>query len=149
MILKKQLDIFRNIFNNHLVVNEVMVCELWEVEGNLKPGILYPLIVIDLVSTSQTVNSLQRTYRVLCMDILLKDKSNSEDVLSDSEYILTNFIKTLRDPGDGLELDDMELINEPLLEPFKEEFGDWCSGYSVEITVESGFDNNPCITLQE
>jgi hypothetical protein len=150
MILKKQLDAFRYLFNTHVSVKEVLVCEPWEIEGHLKPGLLYQLIVITPVSTLQTLNSLQRTYRIICMDTLTKDKSNEEDVLNDCEYVLNKFITLLRDQDDVMDAyGDITLINEPLLEPFKEEFGDWNAGYTTEVVIESGFDNNHCITLRQ
>jgi hypothetical protein len=148
MNLKNQFDALRYYVNFHQLVKTILICETWEIEGNLKPGIEYPLMVFVPVSSLPIEGVMQRTYRVLVMDQLRKDKLNEEDVMNDCEKILSVFITNLKEDGIHLgHYEDIGLVGDPLLEPFKEEFGDWCAGYQGEIVLEAPMDNNPCITL--
>lgn len=112
--------------------------ELWEIEGNLKPA--PDSLILWLNPTNSTVNDnqVERQFNMLCMGRVLKDKTNEQEVLSDSEQVLWDMIKVIKNG------DDTDVNGTPSLTPFKEEFGDWMAGWNAEIIIVTDFDNNPC-----
>ena len=148
MNLKQQFDALRGYVATHQILKTILICEAWEIEGNLKPGIEYPLIVFTPTSSTVYENAVHRSYRVIVMDQLNREKTNEEDVLNDCEKILSVFINEARLDGiHPLHYETIVLVGDPIIEPFKEEFGDWCAGYQGEIVLETSIGNNPCITL--
>jgi len=131
---------------NDTLLKEFHYCEPWEIEGNLKPGTLYPLLIVNCESTTVTDNTILRSFRFMVMDIVSKDKSNENDVLSDTEFALTWLINDIKcdRPNNPAGFDEMTVIGDPVIEQFKEEFGDWCAGWSGVVTIETNNINNPC-----
>lgn len=144
MTYNQIITLFRGITNSSKLINSFGTGELWEIEGNIKPGTRYPLIWVVPVSATVTNQTVNRTFTFLCMDMVNKDKSNEQEVLSDTELGLQDFIKVLR-----MESDSYTLLNEPTMFPFIEEFGDWCAGWRVDFEIETDFNSNDCDTTFE
>jgi hypothetical protein len=139
MTFNQIITLFSDWAGNHLQIKTFGNGEEWEKEGILKPGILYPMFY-TIPTTSQTFeNTKQRSFKVICFAQVKKDKTNEQEVLSDTEQIIDDFIKYLR-----YEDEDFNLIGEPVMTPFKEDFGDWCAGWETEIIIETVFNNNSC-----
>lgn len=113
--------------------------EEWEAEGILKAGIVYPIFYTVPISSQTFENTVQRTFKVICFGQVKKDKTNENEVISDTESIIQDFIKFLK--YDSV---DIDLIGEPTVTPFKESFGDWCAGWEGDIVIETVFTNNNC-----
>lgn len=112
--------------------------ELWEVEGNLKPAMDNLIVWAAPVTSTVEDNQNLRTFNLLCMGRPHKDKSDEQEVLSDSEAVLKDIIKALRFS------DNYDIQGTVTLTPFKEDFGDWLTGWNAEITIVSDESNNPC-----
>jgi len=112
--------------------------ELWEIEGNLKPAPDSLMIWLNPVNSVVNDNQLDRQFNMLCMGRVKKDKSNEQEVLSDSEQVLWDMIKVIKDN------EDTDVNGSPTMTPFKEDFGDWLTGWNAEIIITTDFDNNPC-----
>lgn len=150
MTINQQLIWFRHIVSNTEVKNikQFMYCENWEIEGNLKPGTLYPLLVANCEATQINDNSVVRTWRFMLMDRVLKDKSNEEHVLSDTEFTLSTLFNLFKN-GNDVDVfpiigKNITVVGDPVIEPFKEEFGDWCAGWQGTINLETENVNDPC-----
>lgn len=139
MTLNQSLTLFGNIAAAHYQIKDFAYGELWELNGEIKPGISYPLMFVVPIDSTTTDQTQQRRFLVLVCDRPKKDKSNEAEILSDSEQILNDVVKTFRN-----ESDDYELIGDPVLIPFKEDFGDWLSGYRTELVIQSDFNSNYC-----
>ncbi len=139
MTYNQTIDLFETWCNNHLQVKTFGNGEEWEAEGILKAGILYPIFYAVPVSSLTGENVVQRTFKIICFGQVKKDKSNENEVISDTEQIIHDFIKYLR--YDSM---DFDLIGEPTMTPFKESFGDWCAGWECEVVFETIFQNNNC-----
>lgn len=139
MTYNQIITLFRGIASASKYIHTFGTGELWEIDGIIKPGIKYPLLWCEPLSSEIQEQIQIRTFRFICMDVVNKDKSNEQEVLSDTELGLEDLIKVLR-----MESDDYTLINNPTLEPFKEEFGDWCAGWRAEFQIELNFNSNDC-----
>ena len=93
-------------------------------------------IPVDSTTAEQTKT---RTFTLLVFRKVDKAKKYETDILSNCEQILDDIIKILRN-----ESNDYEVTNEPVLVPFKEEFGDWCAGWRADVSILSDFNNNYC-----
>ena len=139
MTFNQIITLFRNISNAHKQLKSFGVGEAWEVEGFIKPGIIYPMLWI--IPTSSTTNESVkiRTFTCLVMGQVKKDKTNEQEILSDCEQIGDDIIKILLNNSS-----DYDLMNTPQMFPFKEDFGDWLAGWKFDIEIETAFANNPC-----
>lgn len=136
---------YNNIINNlkaYCTANEQIKTfgtgEEWEAEGILKPGIIYPIFYAIPIDSTNGLQTKQRKFNFICFDIVAKDKSNEQDVLSDTEQILDDIIRYIQNN------DDIGLIGEPVLIPFKEKYGDFCAGWATEVIIETEFNSNDC-----
>jgi hypothetical protein len=139
MTLNNSKALFQNIATAHYNLNGFGFGRLFEVNGEIKPGITYRCLWVVPISTVVTDQTVQRTFNVMVLDLVKKDKSNRDEVWSDCEQDLNDVIKILRN-----ESDDYELIGEPELNPIDEAHGDWLAGYGTTLTVQSDFNNNYC-----
>ncbi len=103
-----------------------------------RKGLLYPLFFAIPEDSTDLIQTKQRRFSIRCFDIVKKDKSNEQEVLSDTEQDLDDFIRYCRNT------DDFLLINEPVMTPFKESYGDWCAGWACEVIIETDFNSMDC-----
>jgi hypothetical protein len=125
--------------NNHLQIQTFGNGEEWEVNGTIKAGTLYPIFFAVPVSSQTFENTIQRTFRVFCFGQVKKDKTNENEILSDTESIVHDFVKYLK-----YDNDDIGIIGDPSMTPFKEDFGDFCAGWECELIIETNFANGQC-----
>jgi hypothetical protein len=139
MTYNQIITLLNNIAVAHKQLKSFATGELWEVEGNIKPGIIYPMLFAVPVTSITTTNSKLRTFTLLVFGQVKKGKSDEQEILSDCESILDDIIKILLN-----ESNDYDLIGDPVLNPFKEDLGDWCAGWRADIQIETHFNNNYC-----
>jgi hypothetical protein len=137
---------FRSLFNNiataHKQINSFGFGELWEVEEYMNKDVTYPLLWVQPVNSTTGLQVQTRTFRFLVIDLVSKQEEDNDyttEVWSDTELILNDIIKILR-----MESDSYNVVGEPLLEPFKEEFSDWTSGWRSDIVIETDLNSNYC-----
>lgn len=132
--------LFQNIASGHYQLQgRFGFGNLFEVNGNMKPGIHYPCLWVVPVNSTTLDQTQQRTFNILSLGRLDKDKNNRDEVWSDCELILNDVIKILRN-----ESDDYEVVGDPVLEPFDEQYGDWLGGWAAQVVIQTQFDNNYC-----
>lgn len=137
MKLKDEIEYIEGVCLSHNEVNTFKFLEPWEVLGFIKPGLNYPLVMLNPTTTSYGQQVILRSYTLTVMDQPRKKVDNVLQVQSDCENILIELINQI------VYLDeDLMIVGEPSGSIFKENFGDWCAGASVEITVESNNSGN-------
>lgn len=141
MTYNQIISLFRGIVTASKYLQTFGTGELWEMEGIIKPGIKYPLLWCQPITSVVEQQRKIITFRFLCMDIVNKDKTNEQEVLSDTMLGIEDLIKVLR-----MESDNYTLITDPTLEPFIEEFADWCAGWRTDLQIEFDFNSNDCDT---
>lgn len=132
-------DLFSNIATAHKQINDYGFGEEWEIEEKMNKEVKYPLFYVIPTGSTTLLQTKRRRFRLVICDMVNKDKSNIVEVWSDTEQMMDDLIKILR-----LESDEYELVNEPVLLPFKEVYSDWSAGYECEVEIETQFNNNYC-----
>ena len=134
--------LFENIAIAHKQINTNGFGEMWEIEELTNKDITYPCLFVVPIDSTTMEQTQRRTFRLLAFDMVKKgdvDNSQGTEVWSDTEQILNDIIKILRK-----ESDSYDLIGDPLLQPFKEEFSDWATGWRTDVVIESELNSNYC-----
>lgn len=139
MTYNEVIELFQSIATAHKQIKSFGTGELWEVEGTIKPGIIYPMFYAVPTQTVYQENIVVRSFTLLAFGQVKKDKTDEQEILSDCELILHDIAKILR-----YESEDYNLIGDPTMFPFKEDFGDWCTGWRMDIQLETNASNNYC-----
>ncbi len=134
--------LFDNIATAHKQINTNGFGEMWEIEELTNKDITYPCLFVVPIDSTTMEQTQRRTFRLLAFDMVKKgdvDNEQGTEVWSDTEQILNDIIKILRK-----ESDSYDLIGDPLLQPFKEEFSDWATGWRTDVVIESELNSNYC-----
>lgn len=134
MTLKEQVAYIENICLSHKMIKQFVFCEAWEVLALIKPGIKYPLAMLNPSPGELLANTVNRGYVLTIMEQPNKqiNADNTLQIQSDCEGYIQDILNKIV-------FDDEELmiINQPSIEIFKENFGDWCAGAMASLVVET------------
>lgn len=139
MTLNNIIQLFQNIVTAHYNLRGFGFGNIFEINGSLKPGLNYPLlwlVPLDVTTTDQTKQS---RFLVLVLDLVKKDQTNRDEVWSDTQEVILDVIKILRN-----ESDDYNLVGDPITFPVAEQHGDWLNGWQSELTIETNLNSNYC-----
>jgi len=124
---------------SHKMVSQVKYGFLTDADD--LPEITPPTIyIVPGLTTVPREGVFQLNYQLICMDLLLPDKSNLANVLSDCHGILIDIYSKLLyiDSNDSWGIQTGTTIT-----PFQERFKDYCGGYTMSINITT-FQSN-CI----
>ena len=111
----------------------------------------FPLVWANVQNANMTSQGesatglLQINMQLLFMDLVHKDETNENDVLSDTLQIATDFITELQDSTEFLTYKYVVDINGSL-EPFTERFDEEVSGWSLSLTFNVPYSAN-CLVV--
>ncbi len=110
-----------------------------------------PVYTKCYVVPGQTVlaqNRLQYNFSIVICDLINNDRSNQEDVMSDTLEIIKD-VWTILYQSYTAEYGDFSLDYEPLwnsnVQPFLESYETLLGGWTMNITIEQPFDYNNCV----
>jgi len=140
------IERFRLFAAGHKFIKTFGTGEEWEIEtlktgeevAYLRKGVLYQLFYAIPKDVTGLGATDQWRFEVSVMDIVKKDKSNEQEVLSDTRQTLKDFEIFCRDST------DITLVGDPVAVPFKESYGDWCAGWSQEMVFETDTSTSLC-----
>lgn len=137
---------YKTLFNNiqaaHQQLNSFGFGEAWQIEELMNKQITYPCMFVCPISSLNNDQTQQRTFRILIFDLVKRDDVDNDqctEVWSDTEQILNDVLKILRN-----ESDSYDLVGDVSCEPFMQEFTDWVTGYKADIVIESELNSNYC-----
>lgn len=139
MTFNQMIALFRSVSTAHEQIHSFGFGEEWEINGAAEEDRKYVkwwVIPIDSITKEQT---LERTFEFLVFDLVKKDESNEEEVSSDTEQIIHDLIKILKN-----ESDNYNVTNEPQAFYFTEKYADDVSGWRCLVTIETDFASNYC-----
>ena len=139
MTLNQQKQLFQNIATAHDMINGFGFGNLFEKNGNVKDGLEYNLLWVVPTGSTIAEQTIIRTYNLLVLGQIQKDKSNRDEVWSDCEKIASDIVKIFRN-----ESDDYNILGEPQFLPIDESDADWLAGYGGTVTIETEFASNYC-----
>lgn len=139
MTLNNCIYLFKNIVSSHYMLKGFGFGNLFEINGQMKPGLQYYLLWVIPLESTTTEQTKQRKFSLLTLGLVKKDLSNRDEVWSDTEQCMDDIIKILRNESDAY-----NLIGEPSYVPVTEQHGDWVTGWQTEIVLETDFNSNYC-----
>ena len=135
-----QLQITDRLINtcqSHKMVNQVLYGFLTDIDDlpDFDPPTIY---IIPGVASVPREGVFQYNYQILCMDMLLPDKSNFRDVISDTQGILMDiYSKLLYIDGN----DTWSVQTGSSFTPWQERFKDYMAGSTLNLNILTFQDN--------
>lgn len=107
--------------------------ELADIEELISDAQTFPILWSNLIDIQYPLeNRKQYNFNILIFDILKNDKSNEQEVWSDSIQIAEDFVRFLNHNA----TDKYEVIGTPIINTFTERFTDFVAGCNLNITIE-------------
>jgi hypothetical protein len=134
-------DLFREITNAHYQLNTFGSGELSEADLNvmLSDSPNYPMLWLTPVDVQTANNTINYGINLLVLDIVDKDKSNEQQVLSDNLQIALDIVRILRYTED-----EFNIVDEPVITPFAGRYSEWVAGWAIETNIQVDFQQNDC-----
>lgn len=111
-----------------------------DIQATLKKNINYPFMYLIPLDDTVRENTNDARVGVIIVDLVKEDQRNQLEVLSDTNLIVKDIIKILRNE----EVSNIQVLDEPTMEPFKERYADDTTGWVVEMSLQINFPNNYC-----
>lgn len=133
------VTLLETIATNHFQIRGFGFGDPWEYLGSTTPKT--PLMWGMLGNTSKTSTEITYNYKLLVFDLVKRDESNENEVLSDTHRIIFDIIAILDSP-DYYNSFTFSASNQ--LEPFTERFDNSVSGWAVDIAFRVPIENDVC-----
>lgn len=135
--LNQVIQDLQTIQENHLQLNSFFFGDIADL-GTERPE-QYPLLFADVAPSNFTYKVIGLNIQLMVMDIVKKDLSNENDVMSDTLRMMEDVIIKLRDPS------RIYLIEDSItLTPFMDSQGDEVAGWTAQITLKIPSNYNEC-----
>ena len=135
--LNQLIGKLQTIATNHEQINSFFFGDIADL-GTEKP-MQYPVLFADVAPSNFAYKVIGLNLQIMVMDIVKKDLSNENDVISDTLQIIEDVIIELRNPSEIFLIQDS--IN---LTPFSDSQGDEVSGWTANITINIPSTYNSC-----
>jgi len=113
--------------------------DVWEIGAS--KAVQYPLMWASLQPSSTGPKLLNMKFSLLFADLVFADKSNEQEVLSDTQQIALDILAQLNSPDYS---DDFILDPNAQLTPFTEHFDDDVAGWKVDINIKVNYLADRC-----
>jgi len=129
----------------NIQIADITVGDIFEVDLN---ETTYPLMHIATESAVYDTGNLTYNFQIIVMDLVSKDESNEEQVLSDMLQVIgdvishvknSDLITTMTDYRNNVRIQDNVTC-----EPFTERFDNEVTGWTANIGIEVFFDSSAC-----
>ena len=140
--LNQDIELFKNFALKHKGINSFYFGDESEADTNVE--IVYPFMNVILQGSSVTDNVVSRKYIIVISDLVNKDISNINQVLSDTErlcYDVPSYLRQVRNSG---YLGAFRFDPNISLTDFTERNDDDVSGHYFDLTISSAVGNDGC-----
>jgi hypothetical protein len=140
--LNQDIELFKNFALKHKGINSFYFGDESEADTNVE--IVYPFMNVILQGSSVTDNVVSRKYMIVISDLVNKDISNINQVLSDTErlcYDVPSYLRQVRNSG---YLGAFRFDPNISLTDFTERNDDDVSGHFFDLTISSAVGNDGC-----
>lgn len=138
-------DMFTDIATANPLIKTFTIGDIFEVDLT---KVDYCLTHLITKNASYGTNTLTYNFQLLVMDLVKKDESSEQDVLSDTMQIVGDFASELRNGSEVMTRFDNEheyRFNSTVsCEPFTERFDNEVSGWAADISITVDFDASAC-----
>lgn len=140
--LNQDIELFKNFALKHKGINSFYFGDESEADTNVE--IVYPFMNVILQGSSTTANVVSRKYMIVISDLVNKDISNINQVLSDIERICYDVPNYLRQVSNSNLLGAFKSDINISLTDFTERNDDDVSGHFFDLTISSAMGNDGC-----
>jgi hypothetical protein len=143
------IQLLKSIAINHEQINSIGFGNIYENESDRlliykKPDTntpVYPLLWADVKSAKVIKLESQTIYTIYMMDIINKDNSNQNEVLSDMQQVMLDIIAYLQDPA----FDELFFVDiSSTMNPFIDNLGDEVAGWQMDLTFRVPYLADRC-----
>lgn len=140
--LNQDIELFKNFALKHKGINSFYFGDESEADTNVE--IVYPFMNVILQGSSVTDNVVSRKYMIVISDLVNKDISNINQVLSDTERICYDVPSYLRQVRNSGYLGTFRFDPNISLTDFDGRNDDDTSGHYFDLTISSAVGNDGC-----
>lgn len=137
------IEKFRTIADNHQQVNSFGIGDSWEIgasTASITPQVWINPTGAFMSNENETLSSTVYTFNMKCFDLVNKDESNENEVLSDCLQILQDIVSEFSTSEDMLS-DNIIVNNSLSFFPFTETYDEEVSGWEVSIELMQPFNS--------
>ena len=127
----------QSIATSHAQINDFFFGDIADL-GTEKP-MQYPVLFADISPSNFNYKVISLNFQLMVMDIVKKDLSNENDVMSDTLQILEDVIIELRNPSEVFLIQDSITLT-----PFMDSQGDEVAGWTANLTINVPSTYNSC-----
>lgn len=139
--LNQLIKIFSDFADSHLQINSFGFGEVFEANGNPKVTGNTPTLWVFPTQATPLENTTIYSFDVRCWDLVTKGEENENDVLSDCQQTLFDFIQFIKHN----DIFDINVSGDPSLTPFTEQLADDVTGWECSIDIEVNSINSDCM----
>lgn len=141
MTLNQLIQKLNDFANAHQQVHSFGFGDLWEIEASGAKNAVN--MWANVVNGAVDINGKQSSidFRVCIMDLVKKDESNENEVLSDTYLIGLDLVAYLNNNSNW---DSYTISNNITLTPFTERFDNDWSGWIIDFTLTNRFLSDYC-----
>jgi hypothetical protein len=135
MTLNQIIEEIRQFTDSHYQLNTFFSGDTWDFQAQTN---IYPALIS--VQAPATISSGRMTvsFNIFITDICNKDRSNVDEILSDTLQIMGDLYAYFRDRDEYGLVGDLNVI------PFSEEFDDVLAGWNANFEFEFMFSASDC-----
>ena len=126
-------------------IADITIGDIFEVDLN---ETTYPLMHIATESATYDTGNLTYNFQIIVMDLVSKDESNEEQVLSDMLQVIGDVISHVKNSDLITTMTDyrnnVRIQENVTCEPFTERFDNEVTGWTANIGIEVFFDSSAC-----
>ena len=138
-------DLFRSVGSSNTIIQTTTIGDIFEVD---LVETKYPLLHIGTETATYDTSSLTYTFQFIVMDLVKKDESNEEEVLSDMLQVIGDVLSVLLNTDfddDFLDFRQVIQIQQNITcEPFTERFDNEVTGWTAGINIVVEFNASAC-----
>jgi len=139
-------EVFSRIGTNNTQIETTTIGDIFEVD---LVETTYPLMHVTTENASFDTNNLTYNFQIIVMDLVKKDESNEEQVLSDTLQVIGDVISTIRNAENGLPnltdfRNNIRIQDSISCEPFTERFDNEVTGWTASLSIEVAFELSAC-----
>ena len=140
--LNQDIELFKNFALKHKGINSFYFGDESEADTNVE--IVYPFMNVILQGSSIAEGVVSRKYMIVISDLVNKDISNVNQVLSDTERLCYDVPNYLRQVSNSKLLGPFKFDANISLTDFTERNDDDVSGHFFDLTISSAIGNDSC-----
>ena len=133
---------FETFSDEHHQINTFYSGQTWNFQTQTN---LYPAVIMLPESSSMEKGSINLSFNLFIADILNSDRTNLDEIYSDTLQILADFVSYFDDAYENNEIEFFLNSENISIHPFEEKFDDVVAGWMAKIEINIPYSGNICV----